>query len=843
MKALGVTTVWISPHQLNVNGAYHGYHARDFQAYAPQFGGQVAFDRMRADLKRAGIRLILDVVPNHGGDLINNNNAYRPPPNTYNLSWRNGAIRHAPPFDSLDVFHAHGNINNFSGQEQILGELVGLDDFKTERADVRTTLTQIFKDWITRTDADGFRIDTVKHVDMDFWQYWSPEIRAHAASLGKANFFQFGEVWDGNSAFVGSYTGTQAGGPFALDSVIDYPMYYRTNDVFARQTAGARSIMDYYGWQSFDYDPAALGRLVTNLDNHDNVRFLHGSLANGNRGRLRAALAFQLLSPGVPSVYYGTEQWFDGGNDPGCREDMFDGQFEQGPSSGDNFNMAGDGFLWMRSLNELRRKLAPLRRGSIVERQAQSSAGAFAFSRILAGHPEVLVAINTSDAATTGGVWNTTHAPGTLLLDVLDPMGTTMTVQAGGSVTGVGLAGNGVRVLVPIAFTPNWDPTVVSASVAHGQKPGSLIMPLRLTLSEPIDPSTLMSAVVTTPTQAGLSVQWDPGLSQVVLTPGVSGWTPDGNGYLRIGLGEAVTDLTSQPLYGGYELLWDFVRGLAEPLPLTDPLVDGRLGDDPRYVTGELAVQTVQTQFGDNTDPTPQGNSGGSELANLWMHETTGTLYVGVGGNLENNGNCIALLVDLDGTSATGTSNLNGTGAVTDWLAGGVQGTVLPAGFGCDLAVVSAAGSGGSVSLWAYRWEAGGSLIEERFLGTVDGTPGAATRGVLEGVVAGQVIQVSVGLDNSHVGPVNAGTGTAVPTGAGAQTGLELALPRSLLGGTAGRSFLVGLSGSTGFWSNQFLPPVSPGSNLGWQPQLPSRGAVALQLPAIPVVLSGFGAD
>ncbi len=56
-------------------------------------------------------------------------------------------------------------------------------------------LIDVFKDMVTDYDIDGFRIDTVKHVNDEFWEAFGPELKAHAASLGKPDFFMFGEVF------------------------------------------------------------------------------------------------------------------------------------------------------------------------------------------------------------------------------------------------------------------------------------------------------------------------------------------------------------------------------------------------------------------------------------------------------------------------------------------------------------------------------------------------------------------------------------------------------------------------------------------------------------------------
>src|SRR5207253_6868911 len=120
------------------------------------------------------------------------------------------------------------------------------------------------------------------------------------------------------------------GGAFELDSVIDYPLYFDVNGVFARASSNTRQIEDHYHTVEAVYDPSAQMRLVTFLDNHDQARFLNPANANNDVQRLTVALTFLYAGRGIPCLYYGTEQGFNGGADPTNREDMFAGQFEQG---------------------------------------------------------------------------------------------------------------------------------------------------------------------------------------------------------------------------------------------------------------------------------------------------------------------------------------------------------------------------------------------------------------------------------------------------------------------------------------------------------------------------------
>ena len=123
-------------------------------------------------------------------------------------------------------------------------------------------------------------------------------------------------------------------------------------------------------------------RLVTFLDNHDQPRFM--SIGGATTDRLNVALAFLYTARGVPCLYYGTEQAFNGTTDPNDREDMFAGQFEQGPSLGDNFNMTHPQFQMVAKLNNFRRLYPALQTGSHANKwNDPDGPGLFAYARRL----------------------------------------------------------------------------------------------------------------------------------------------------------------------------------------------------------------------------------------------------------------------------------------------------------------------------------------------------------------------------------------------------------------------------------------------------------------------------
>ncbi len=492
IQAMGFKAVWISPVYLNAYGEYHGYAARDFKAIAPHFGTEAELQALSAELHARGMYLILDVVMNHMGNMITSYTSGYPTfhddPSPYVLQWRN-STRPAAPFDNLAWYHNNGEIQNYVDPDQVLGELAGLDDLKTEDPQVVAALVDAASWLIDTCDADGFRIDTVKHVDTAFWQTWTPAVRAHADSIGKSNFFFFGEVFDGSDAKNGSYTGTEAGGAYALDSVLYFPMHFTMRDVFAYGSATS-NITDRYA-NLTDYDPAARERLVYFLDNHDVSRFLSAGVANQDWAKLRTALDFMLATRGVPCVYQGTEQGFDGGGDPYDREDMWDGEWDYGPSLGDNFNMTHPLYRWTRDLLDIRSRYDALRTGGYTLLADDNSAGILAFLRTGASE-DVLVALNTASSTQSTGSLATNWANGTQLADLRDPS-FTVTVGGGGSVS-FSLGARSGRLLARASAVTTAAPAVDTQSPAHDSTVGAPRPPIRLGFNRSMNTATAEAA-------------------------------------------------------------------------------------------------------------------------------------------------------------------------------------------------------------------------------------------------------------------------------------------------------------------------------------------------------------
>ena len=545
IKALGATAIWISPIVLNTEGQFHGYSGWNFYEVAPHWGSISNLQHLVQSAHARGLLVIDDIIVNHAGDLITGSGSGYPNfnyPTGYALSYQNGAKTYPTPFNltaanpSLtNLFHNYGNIQNYNDSTQItLGWLDGLNDFRTETPYVRTNMAAIYEYWIQQIGFDGFRVDTALEVDMGCWQYFCPAIHASAAANGDTNFFIFGEADNNSESVVAPYTGTEDGGAFEFDSVVDYPLYDNAiQSVFATATGATFLIQNHYNYVDTFYDPVSRMQLVTFLDNHDNPRFLSTSEANNNTNRLEVALAFLYTSRGIPCLYYGTEQGFDGTTDPNDREDIFAGEFKDGPAGTvlqldspgvDNFNMTHPLFLWVAQLNNFRRLYPALTLGSYTNRANNSiGPGFFAYSRVL-NTQEVFVVLNTAGSNQTLIARTLTYPAGTVLVNLLNT-NETITLASGSQTPAITLPGMSAKIFIAQSQWQPLDPVVVGNSPGHWAAAVPTFSPIVLQFSESMDTNSVQSAFTTTPPASG-SFSW----SGVQAANDTMTFTPNGAG-------------------------------------------------------------------------------------------------------------------------------------------------------------------------------------------------------------------------------------------------------------------------------------------------------------------------
>ncbi len=312
------------------------------------------------------------------------------------------------------LYHNRGD-TTFAGEDALYGDFFGLDDLFTEHPRVVDGMVEIYRTWIEDFGVDGFRIDTMKHVDDGFWQAFGPAVLDIAHAAGKDEFFMFGEVFDGSRPFTSAYTTRNR-----MQAVLDFPFQGAARDFASRGTSAA-TLEGFFAaddWYT-DADSNAYN-LPTFLGNHDIGRI--GSMIvadNPDAGDAewldRDLLAHELmyLSRGNPVVYYGDEQGFTGlPSDQAARQTVFASRvpaYLDDDLLGTDATHAQDNFVESHPLYEgiselaaLTRRYPALRDGAHQNRHASDGPGVYAFSRIdRESRREFVVALNNSEQEQT----------------------------------------------------------------------------------------------------------------------------------------------------------------------------------------------------------------------------------------------------------------------------------------------------------------------------------------------------------------------------------------------------------------------------------------------------------
>ncbi|KAF1960776.1 glycoside hydrolase [Byssothecium circinans] len=356
IRGMGFDAIWITPVIANSAGGYHGYWAQDLYSINSNYGTAADLKRLVSTAHSKGMFVMADVVANHMGNAAISDN--RP-----------------EPLNQASSYHSNCDIN-YNDQNSVENcRLAGLPDINTQSPAIRTLFQNWIKWLVMEYSFDGLRIDTVRHVEKDFWAGFS----------AAAGVYCIGEVFDGNPDYLAGYSK-------ALPGLLDYAIYYPMNRFF-QQKGSSQDLVDMHNAVSSKLpDPSALG---TFLDNHDNTRWLN---QKNDQSLFKNALAYVILSRGIPIIYYGTEQAYAGGNDPANREDLWRS----------NFNTNSDLYKALTKLIGARKSAGGLAGNDQVHLYVSSTA--YAFSR--AGGNLVVLTTNAGSGNSQQHCFNAQRANG-----------------------------------------------------------------------------------------------------------------------------------------------------------------------------------------------------------------------------------------------------------------------------------------------------------------------------------------------------------------------------------------------------------------------------------------------
>jgi glycosidase len=451
---MGITAIWLTPilrnqaMQANTSG-YHGYWILDFTEIDPHLGSNADLKHFIAQAHKRNIKVFFDIITDHTADVIKykechgedglgwlieqkgedcpfksvaqlaKGDTYTPIIPKGNDNFPLSQVKSPAWLNDVDAYHNQGD-SNWIGESSIRGDFAGLDDLDTNSDKVVKGMIDIYKSIIEEFKPDGFRIDTVKHVNTEFWQAFSPALMAHAKALGIENFFMFGEVYSFDPKELSQFT-TKAKLPSVLDFAFQKAMEESVVNQKGTDVLEALFSQDHFYQTSHQkIDNTNANQLVNFTGNHDMGRFAfllkeskynYGEQEQIERNLLASAMMY--FSRGVPVIYYGDEQGFIGdGGDQASRQDMMPSKVASyndddligtdKTTANDNFDVSHLFYRTFAKYAHLYQQYPALRFGQQTTLYSQNKPGIFAIKRAYSSEGKsqnLIVAFNTAKDA------------------------------------------------------------------------------------------------------------------------------------------------------------------------------------------------------------------------------------------------------------------------------------------------------------------------------------------------------------------------------------------------------------------------------------------------------------
>ncbi len=365
---MGFTAIWLTPIIDNPDEAftggkapgeggsndkgktgYHGYWGVNFfklDEHLPSPGLDYA-DLTKQLRDDHGIKTVLDIVCNHGSPSFS---MPHDQPGYGEIYGADGKLLadhgnlHPGELDSNNPLH------DFFRHEPDVAELSDLD---YDNPQVLDYCVEAHSKWIEQ-GAAAIRIDTIKHMPIEFWKAFAERIRERSPGL-----FMFSEAWSFDAEFLSQYTYPENGGI----SVLDFPGRQAMYDVFGSKGWSYARLASYLHLDSSDYHNPY--ELMTFYDNHDMTR-----LDADNDGFIDAN-NWLFTSRGIPIVYYGSEIGFRAGADQHAGNRDYYGQESIAIAKSHRIHNA------LASIATLRKNSIALQRGLQLNLRLEDDSAAF----------------------------------------------------------------------------------------------------------------------------------------------------------------------------------------------------------------------------------------------------------------------------------------------------------------------------------------------------------------------------------------------------------------------------------------------------------------------------------
>ena len=380
IKDLGFTTVWLNPVLENnmKKSSYHGYSTTDYYKVDPRFGSNELFQELSISAKEKGIKLVMDLIPNHCGS---EHWFFKDPPMDNWFNNQSGFKQTSHRRETVQDIYA----SEIDKREHADGWFVEtMPDLNQKNQKMSKYLIQNTLWWIEYARLSGIRVDTYPYSDKDFMSDWT-----FAVMYEYPNFNIVGEEWSDNPIVISYWQKDKInhdGYVSYLPTLMDFPLQISFTEALLDDFSWGKGFIKPYKTLASDFLYPNPNNLLIFPDNHDMTRFF--TQVNNDIDLFKMGIVYYSTMRGIPQFYYGTEILMNSDENPGDHG-LIRTEFPGGWPDHSKNAFTGDGLsynerqtqLFFKEILNWRKDNEVIHNGKLI--QFAPKGGIYSFFRIL----------------------------------------------------------------------------------------------------------------------------------------------------------------------------------------------------------------------------------------------------------------------------------------------------------------------------------------------------------------------------------------------------------------------------------------------------------------------------
>ena len=380
IKDLGFTTVWLNPVLENnmKKSSYHGYSTTDYYKVDPRFGSNELFQELSNSAKEKGIKLVMDLIPNHCGS---EHWFFKDPPMDNWFNNQSGFKQTSHRRETVQDIYA----SEIDKREHADGWFVEtMPDLNQKNQKMSKYLIQNTLWWIEYARLSGIRVDTYPYSDKDFMSDWT-----FAVMDEYPNFNIVGEEWSDNPIVISYWQKDKInhdGYVSYLPTLMDFPLQISFTEALLDDFSWGKGFIKPYKTLASDFLYPNPNNLLIFPDNHDMTRFF--TQVNNDIDLFKMGIVYYSTMRGIPQFYYGTEILMNSDENPGDHG-LIRTEFPGGWPDHSKNAFTGDGLsynerqtqLFFKEILNWRKDNEVIHNGKLI--QFAPKGGIYSFFRIL----------------------------------------------------------------------------------------------------------------------------------------------------------------------------------------------------------------------------------------------------------------------------------------------------------------------------------------------------------------------------------------------------------------------------------------------------------------------------